>query len=146
MFKRQSSRSVAASATASGNVITNSLHDQAPSRRSDHRRHHGPHRRQRRPLRAEATTAPEPPKQSPEDGEDEQPTTHATANASREPHTNQHSDCGHDQIAGPDAVATSLCTERSTRFSRGKRLAIRNTQNGYPIVLKNRDRGHKYEL
>ena len=94
---------------------------------------------------AEATTAPEPPKQSPEDGEDEQPTTHATANASREPHTNQHSDCGHDQIAVPDAVATSLCTERGTRFSRGKRQAIED-ENTHPIVLKNRDRGYKYEL
>ena len=25
-------------------------------------------------------------------------------------------------------------------------LAIRNNENGYPIVLTNRDRGHKYEL
>ena len=47
--------------------------------------------------------------------------------------------------AGPDAVATSLCTERSKRFSRGKRLAIED-ENTHPIVPKNRDRGHKYEL
>ena len=33
-----------------------------------------------------------------------------------------------------------------SRFHRGKGPAIQNIENGYPIVLRNRDRGHKYEL
>ena len=43
---------------------------------------------------------------------------------------------------------TQQLTTRLNNQGRTRRplLAIRNNENGYPIVLKNRHRGYKYEL
>ena len=51
-----------------------------------------------------------------------------------------------------DITPTNTMSKRDAQhiderpISRRKRPAIQNTENGYPICLRNRHRGHKYEL